>query len=170
MLPWLLQAWHWMTHFLSIDKIRSIVPFTIFSYKTVPFYTRVQWWAMTSTIQSKMFSVNNEGLNCLSSQYGSIFLPCELKDAFGICFNHHFNTYVVQPEKISSLNNVFKKHLKINAAISNTYTESMSGNFPFFRWRKACILDRGIKCNSGKTAHLTLKRATWFRSKVASKH
>lgn len=79
-----------------------------------------------------MFSVNNEGLNCLSSsQYGSIFLLCELKDAFGICFNHHFNTYVVWHEKISLLDNVFKKHLKINAAISNTYTESMSGKFPF---------------------------------------
>lgn len=79
-----------------------------------------------------VLGLNNEGFNCLGSpQYGSIFLLCELKDSFGICFNHHFNTYVVQHEKISSLNNVFKKHLKINAAVGNTYTESTSGKFPF---------------------------------------
>lgn len=61
---------------------------------------------------------------------------CDLKDAFGICSNHHFNTYVVQHEEISLLNNVFKKHLKINAAISNTYTEFMFGKFPFLDGRK----------------------------------
>lgn len=51
-------------------------------------------------------------------------------------FNHHFSTYIVQHEKMNLLNNVSKTHLKINATISDTYTESMSGKFPFVDGRK----------------------------------
>ena len=69
---------------------------------------------MTSTIKLKMFPVNNEWLNCLSSyQYSSISLLNE-KKTFGISCNYDFNIYIVQHEKISLLNNAFWKALSKN--------------------------------------------------------